>query len=66
MDNSSDVWSAKVKVLSELVKHHVKEEETELFPKSKKVFSKEEAIQAAEDIEQEEENVKEEIQSSAA
>jgi hemerythrin superfamily protein len=66
MDNSSDVWSAKVKVLSELVKHHVKEEETELCPKSKKVFSKEEAIQAAEDIEQEEENVKEEIQSSAA
>lgn len=37
----SKEWNAKVKVLKELVEHHVKEEETELFPKVKKAMSKE-------------------------
>lgn len=31
-----DLWDAKVTVLSEYIKHHVKEEHTEMFPKVRK------------------------------
>lgn len=42
-DKGNDRWLAKVQVLKELVEHHVEEEESELFEKAQKVFSKEEA-----------------------
>jgi len=32
----SDEYDAKVKVMGELIEHHVKEEETDMFPKAKK------------------------------
>lgn len=31
-----ELWEAKIKVLSEYIKHHVKEEHTEMFPKVRK------------------------------
>lgn len=36
MDAGEDLFDAKVKVLSELIEHHVKEEEGDMFPKARK------------------------------
>ena len=36
MEPSEDLFDAKVKVLSELIDHHVQEEEGEMFPKARK------------------------------
>lgn len=35
VDAEGEMFDAKIKVLSEYVKHHVKEEQTEIFPKAK-------------------------------
>ncbi|WII72578.1 hemerythrin domain-containing protein [Bdellovibrio sp. 22V] len=48
----SDQWAAKLKVLSELVDHHVEEEEEEIFKEAKKVFSNDDARQMAESLEE--------------
>ncbi len=34
--DNEDLWSARVKVLAELVEHHIKEEEGDIFPEFKK------------------------------
>ena len=36
MEPTEDLFDAKVKVLSELIDHHVQEEEGEMFPKARK------------------------------
>jgi len=36
MEPTDDLYDAKVKVLGELIDHHVKEEEEEMFPKARK------------------------------
>jgi hemerythrin-like domain-containing protein len=41
-DPASPEFTAQITALKEAVEHHVEEEETELFPKMKKAFSKEE------------------------
>jgi hypothetical protein len=43
-ESDADMWSAKAKVLAELVEHHVKEEEDEMFTDVKKEVSSEQRI----------------------
>jgi hemerythrin superfamily protein len=38
IDAGDETFRAKIKVLKEQVEHHVKEEETDLFPKSRKIL----------------------------
>jgi hemerythrin superfamily protein len=41
-DPTSEPFAAKAKVLKELVTHHAKEEEREMFPEARKVFDQDE------------------------
>jgi hemerythrin superfamily protein len=47
MDEVDDVWCAKAKVMMDLVEHHVREEENEMFPKARKVVQGDEALALA-------------------
>ena len=51
-DKGTEEWLAKLKVLDENVEHHVKEEEEDIFPKSKKVLSDAEAEAIGAEIEE--------------
>ncbi len=41
IDENDEMWLPKVKVLSDMIDHHIKEEEGEVFKAAKKVLSKE-------------------------
>ncbi len=43
MDKGDEQWTARFTVLKENIEHHVEEEETDMFPKAKKVLGDERA-----------------------
>src|SRR6185369_1519468 len=48
----NEAWAAKAKVLMENVRHHIREEEGELFKQARKVLSREECENLAEEAEE--------------
>lgn len=52
-------WLAKVKVVSDVVEHHVQEEEQMLFPKAKKIIKKDEEERLAQELKAEKEQAQE-------
>jgi hemerythrin superfamily protein len=50
IDAADGTFEAKVTVLKELVQHHVQEEESDLFPKVKKVLDRDELVSLAESM----------------
>jgi hemerythrin-like domain-containing protein len=49
-DENSDEFAAKAKVLKDLVEHHAEEEETEMFPKARKLMDSSELKQLGEQL----------------
>ena len=59
MKPEDEQYDAKVTVLKENIEHHVKEEEGELFPNTKKRLSRERLEQLGEEMEERKEAIKE-------
>lgn len=53
-----DIWSAKAKVLAELVEHHIQEEETEMFPELKKETGASDLIRLGEEYQSKKDEIK--------
>jgi len=49
---NDDQWMARVKVLAELVEHHIEEEEEDMFPDIRKAFDLEARVQMGNDYQQ--------------
>jgi hemerythrin-like domain-containing protein len=55
------VWSAKIKVLKDLVEHHIEEEEDEIFEIAEEEIDKDDFKQIMQAFQKEKEKVKKEI-----
>ena len=51
-DPSTEVFAAKAKVLKDLVEHHAEEEETEMFPRARKLMNREELLRLGDQLAQ--------------
>jgi hemerythrin superfamily protein len=51
-DPATEVFAAKAKVLKDLVEHHAEEEETEMFPRARKLMNREELVRLGEQLAQ--------------
>jgi hemerythrin superfamily protein len=51
-DPATEVFAAKTKVLKDLVEHHAEEEETEMFPRARKLMNREELVRLGEQLAQ--------------
>ncbi len=49
-DTGSEQFGGRAKVLRELVEHHIKDEEGDMFPRAKKLMSSEELKQLGEQL----------------
>ena len=49
-DPKDETYRAKLQVLSEMIDHHVKEEETELFKQARALLSQDELVEIGEEI----------------
>ncbi len=63
MDKSDETWTARFTVLKENVEHHVEEEETDMFPKARKVLTEDQAEEIGNRME---EAKKEQLKAAAA
>ena len=45
LDKDDEHWMPKIKVLQDIIEHHIDEEEKEIFPKAKEILSKEQEQQ---------------------
>jgi len=57
IDAGSDEFAAKAKVLKDLVEHHAEEEETEMFPRARKLMDREERLQLGQQLAQAKESI---------
>ena len=56
-----EIWGAKMKVLKDLVEHHIEEEEKEIFQLAQKEIEKEDFKQIMQNFQKEKEKVKNEL-----
>lgn len=61
MPAKEEHWTAKLKVLKDLVEHHIEEEEKEIFPIAQKELEKEDFKQILQNFQQEKEKIKKEL-----